>query len=219
MRRTSSLIISQVEKDSSLSGQSAKIQSMKIYTKGGDRGTTSLFGGERVEKNSLRIRAYGEIDELNSLIGVILAEWSNVEVEPRQEVQPLRKKLLRIQQELFVLGADLATPYAVKVKVPRIGKIYIKRLEKEIDNLSKQLSPLKKFILPGGSQLGSKLHLARTIARRAERSIVHLASEEKIDKNAIVYINRLSDWLFVLARYANKLGKNPEIAWKGRSKI
>lgn len=192
---------------------------MKIYTKGGDRGTTSLFGGERVEKNSLRIRAYGEIDELNSLIGVILAEWSNVEVEPRQEVQPLRKKLLRIQKELFVLGADLATPYDVKVKIPRVTRPYITRLEKEIDKWSRSLPQLKKFILPGGSKTGSKLHCARTVARRAERSIVDLAKQEKINKNVLIYTNRLSDWFFTLARYINQLQGVKEVPWKGRSKI
>lgn len=206
---------------------------IKIYTKTGDRGTTSLFGGERVEKNSLRIRAYGEIDELNSLIGVILADDFFLSLRRAQRRGNLKlkdshaslamtgmvsKKLLRIQEELFVLGADLASPYAVKVKVPRIGKIYIKRLEKEIDNLSKQLSPLKKFILPGGSQVGSKLHCARTVARRAERSIVDLAKQEKINKNALIYTNRLSDWLFVLARYTNKSEGVFEISWKGRSK-
>lgn len=214
---------------------------VRIYTKGGDRGTTSLFGGRRVDKNSLRIRAYGEVDELNSLIGVIISEllhysssdrvrlgsrevmssWSEAigsKVSSRQ-ARTIKDKLLRIQTELFVLGADLATPYAVKVKVPRIGKIYIKRLEKEIDNLSKQLSPLRKFILPGGSKTGSKLHLARTVARRAERSIVDLAKQEKINKNVLIYTNRLSDWLFVLARYINQLQGVKEVPWKGRSKI
>ena len=183
---------------------------VKIYTKTGDSGTTSLFGGKRASKNSTRIRAYGEIDELNSLIGVIISE-----VGPH-EVQPLIKKMIRVQTELFVLGADLATPYEVKAKVPRVRKSFVTRLEKEIDKWSSSLPQLKKFILPGGSKAGSKLHLARTVARRAERSIVELATQEKINKHAKIYINRLSDWFFTLARYINRLDKVSEVSWKGR---
>lgn len=182
---------------------------VKIYTKTGDRGGTSLFGGQRASKNSVRIRAYGEVDELNSLIGVILSE------KPQDEIA---KKLLRIQGELFVLGADLATPKEVKVKIPRVTKSFVTRLEREIDVWSKALPQLKKFILPGGSTAGAGLHLARTVARRVERSIVDLASQEKINQNAQIYINRLSDWLFVLARYVNRLEKFSEVSWKGRSK-
>lgn len=182
---------------------------VKIYTKTGDRGTTSLFGGERVEKNSARIRAYGEVDELNSLIGVVLAGDLPEEIS---------KKLLRIQTELFVLGGDLATPLIAKVKVPRISKSFVTRLEKEIDKISETLPQLRNFILPGGGKSGSKIHLARTVARRAERSIVDLASRDKINQNAQVYINRLSDWFFTIARYANKLEKINEVAWKGRTK-
>lgn len=184
---------------------------VRIYTKTGDRGGTSLFGGKRVDKNSIRIRAYGEVDELNSLIGVILSE-----VEPHKEVQPLVKKLMRVQVELFVLGSDLATPKEVKVKIPRVTKSFVTRLEREIDVWSKALPQLKKFILPGGSTAGAGLHLARTVARRAERSIVDLASQEKINQNAQIYINRLSDWLFILARYVNKLEKIFEVPWRGR---
>ena len=183
---------------------------MKIYTKTGDRGTTSLFGGKRVEKNSVRIQAYGVVDELNSLIGLILADFADY------SSQDVGKKLLRIQSELFVLGADLATPLNVKVKIPRITKSYVTRLEREIDKWTKTLPQLKNFILPGGGKVGSKLHLARTIARRAERSIVDLASEEKINTYAQIYINRLSDWLFTLARYINMLEKVSEISWKGK---
>lgn len=182
---------------------------VRIYTKTGDRGTTSLFGGKRVDKNSLRIRAYGEADELNSLIGVILSK------KPQDEIA---KKLLRIQGELFVLGADLATPKEVKIKIPRVTKSFVTRLEREIDVWSKALPQLKKFILPGGSNIGAKLHLARTIARRGERSIVDLANQDRINSNAQVYINRLSDWLFTLARYVNKMEKVTEIPWKGRGR-
>lgn len=182
---------------------------VKIYTKTGDKGTTSLFGGKRVDKNSLRIEAYGCVDELNSLIGTILAS------RPSSEIT---RKLIRIQGELFVLGTDLATPLDVKLKIPRITKSFITRLEREIDGFDIKLSPLKNFILPGGSNAGSKLHLARTVARRAERAVANLSAEEKINKHAQIYINRLSDWLFVLARYANKLENIKETPWKGRGK-
>lgn len=180
---------------------------MKIYTKTGDRGTTSLFGGKRVDKNSLRIEAYGCVDELNSLIGTIVANNPSADVV---------KKLIRVQEELFVLGTDLASPQDVKVKIPRITKTFVTRLEKEIDVMEKQLPKLKNFILPGGSKVGAQLHLARTVARRAERRIVDLSHTEKINQNCLIYINRLSDWLFVMARYSNSLEKVKEITWKGR---
>lgn len=180
---------------------------MKIYTKTGDGGTTSLFGGERVDKNSARINAYGTIDELNSLIGVVIS------FKPQGE---LAKKLSRIQSELFSLGAGLATPTSVKVKIPKIDKSNIAKLEKEIDGWNLKLPQLRNFILPGGSVIGSHLHLARTVARRAERAVVALASSEKISKNDIIYINRLSDWFFMLARYANSLDDEKEVVWKGR---
>lgn len=180
---------------------------MKIYTKTGDAGTTSLFGGKRLSKNEVRIEAYGQVDELNSLLGIVLSE------NPQAEVS---KKLTRVQKELFVLGSDLSAPFGIKVKVPRITKTYITRLEKEIDNMEKNLPKLKNFILPGGSSVGSKLHLARSVARRSERAIAALSQKEKINRNAQIYINRLSDWLFVLARYVNKLENQKENIWKGR---
>ena len=182
---------------------------MKLYTKTGDKGTTSLFGGKRVEKNSARIKAYGEVDELNSLIGTIIAQFS--------EVEPLKEKLLRIQKELFVLGSDLATPLTIKTKIPRITKNYVIRLEREIDKWSASLPQLKNFILPGGGKIGAKLHLARAIARRTERSIAELGRTEKINKTALIYINRLSDWLFTLARYVNKQEGITEKIWEGRT--
>ena len=198
----------------------------KIYTKTGDSGTTSLFGGQRVDKNSVRIKAYGEVDELNSLIGVILAELDNYSSSANREVSISRNspqgriinKLLRIQKELFVLGSDLSTPADIKAKVPRIKKSFVTRLEREIDKWSVSLPQLRNFILPGGGKVGSKLHLARSIARRAERSLVALSKEETINKNAQVYLNRLSDWFFVAARYINKLEEIHEVVWKGRSK-
>ncbi len=216
---------------------------MKIYTKTGDKGTTSLFGGQRVDKNSTRIRAYGEVDELNSLIGVIVADfadYSSSKSEGRVEkskmisssldfardklartikgVADVPKKLLRIQAELFVLGADLATPLEVKTKVPRVTKSFAARLEREIDQWIRELPQLKNFILPGGGKVGSKLHLARTVTRRVERSVVELSKQEKINDKCLVYVNRLSDWFFMFARYSNKLEKVREVVWLGRSK-
>jgi len=181
---------------------------VKIYTKTGDRGTTSLFGGTRVAKHSTRVECIGYVDELNALLGIVLLD-SGAQIS---------KKLLRIQGELFALGADLATPAGVKVKVPRVKRSFVTRLEKEIDQMDRNLPKLKNFILPGGSACGAKLHLARATARRAERAIVVLADEEKINEAILSYINRLSDWLFVLARYVNKLENFPERIWKGRSK-
>ena len=183
------------------------ISAMRIYSRTGDRGTTSLFGGKRVDKDNLRIEAYGNVDELNSLIGAVLAE---------NPLPDLSKKLERIQAELFVLGADLSTPLDIKVKVPRMSKTFISRLEKEIDIWQKSLPALKKFILPGGSKIGAILHLARTVARRAERSIAVLSKGEKINNYARTYINRLSDWFFVAARYVNKIDNVKEKTWKGR---
>lgn len=194
---------------------------MKIYTKTGDSGSTSLFGGERVFKNSSRIRAYGEVDELNSLIGIVIYDLSSFKVEPSLKVQPYKKlsqKLLRIQSELLALGSDLATPLNVKIKVPRVSKSYVARLEKEIDKWSTSLTPLKNFILPGGGKIGARIHLARTVARRAERSIVDLNRIDAINGVALIYVNRLSDWLFTLARYVNKLEGQSEKIWKGRAK-
>ena len=180
---------------------------MKIYTKTGDRGTTSLFGGERVPKHSIRVMSIGHIDELNALLGLALAELID---------KKAAELIVRVQRELFVLGADLATPFDVKVKVPRVTKGLITRLEKDIDRSSLALPKLKNFILPGGDMAGSTLHLARAVCRRAERAIVTLADEEKINQYNLMYINRLSDWLFVLARYVNKLDGVPEKIWKGR---
>lgn len=180
---------------------------MKIYTKTGDRGTTSLFGGKRVDKNSARIEAYGCVDELNSLIGTVVA------VNPQTDVS---KKLIRVQSELFVLGTDLATPSEVKIKIQRIAKGFVARLEKEIDLMQKELPALRNFILPGGSVFGSQIHLVRAVARRTERTIVALSVVEKLNPNVLTYINRLSDWLFVLARYINSEENVKEVVWKGR---
>jgi cob(I)alamin adenosyltransferase len=178
---------------------------MKIYTKKGDKGETALFGGERVPKDALRIEAYGTVDELNSILGVIRS------LQPAVAIDNI---LLKIQYQLFELGADLATPRKkINRHVPRIKKYHITRLEKFIDTVDSQLEPLKVFILPGGSVIASYLHFARTICRRAERFAVRLARYENIGGNIVVYLNRLSDLLFVLARSANKLEQFHETQW------
>lgn len=178
---------------------------MKIYTKTGDKGETGLFGGGRVPKNALRIEAYGAVDELNSIIGLVRA------FRPKKKIDVVLKT---IQQDLFVLGADLAAPNHIKnSSIPRITHSASRSLEKVIDALEVSLTPLKAFILPGGTVVSSHLHLARTVCRRAERSVVRLSRSEDIGHDVIVYLNRLSDLLFVLARYANRIEKRKEVQW------
>ena len=178
---------------------------MKIYTKTGDKGETSLFGGKRVPKDSLRIEAYGTVDELNSILGIVRSKNPNDEIE---------NILSSLQDDLFVLGADLATPLTHQSKfIPRISKVHVQRLEKTIDRLEKKLPPLKIFILPGGSVAGSHLHFARTVCRRAERNTVRLSRNENIGEMVMAYLNRLSDLLFVMARYANHLKGKSEEKW------
>jgi cob(I)alamin adenosyltransferase len=178
---------------------------MKIYTRKGDGGETSLFGGQRIAKDALRIEAYGSVDELNSLLGVVRA------MKPAGEIDALVRQL---QEELFVLGADLATPSNAQSKnVPRIEQRHIDFLERQIDRMDAQLTPLTTFILPGGNPIGAQLHLARTVCRRAERLTVRLSKEEAVNALTIVYLNRLSDLLFVLARYANKIDGVNETPW------
>lgn len=181
---------------------------MKIYTKTGDEGKTSLFGGERVEKNHLRLEAYGTIDELNSVLGVS-SSFNNDEL--------VKKIIYEIQNSLFRVGSELATPPEVKSKaIVSISSEEITNIENVIDDIELKLNPLQNFILPGGSKSASFLHLARTICRRAERKIIELDLNESINPDIIVYINRLSDLLFVLARFANHLSSTPEIGWKQR---
>jgi cob(I)alamin adenosyltransferase len=179
---------------------------MKIYTRTGDRGETSLSGGQRVPKDALRIEAYGTVDELNSVIGIVRADNS----EP-----VLDATLKRIQDELFVLGSDLATPRLhQKKKVRRITHTEADRLEQEIDRFEAGLKPLKSFILPGGSPVAARMHFARTVCRRAERIVVRLSRNEDIGDDITIYLNRLSDLLFVLARFANHTARVPEVKWK-----
>lgn len=169
---------------------------MKIYTKTGDNGETGLIDGKRLSKDSLRIQAYGEIDELNAVLGLCRCSNKN---------QKLEKILHELQVELFDLGAGLATPLNKKLKISRITAEQIQNLEQWIDDIEEKLTPLKNFILPGGTPTASHLHLARTVCRHAERSIVALSKKEKINPNIIPFVNRLSDLLFVMARFSNKL--------------
>lgn len=185
---------------------------MKIYTKTGDTGETALFGGERVPKDALRIEAYGSVDELNCVLGVIRS------LGPDRKISAA---LLKIQHQLFELGADLATPIVHKSPmIPRIKASHAAALERTIDSMERALQPLKSFILPGGSVAASQLHLARTVCRRAERNVVRLSRNEDIGSAVIIYLNRLSDLLFVLARYENLSSAHEEVKWvSGRRKV
>ncbi len=176
----------------------------KIYTRGGDGGQTSLSDGSRVAKDDLRVAAYGDVDELNAVIGL-----ARLHADGGAEAM-----LARIQHDLFDLGADLATPIVETPKHPplRIVDAQVVRLEHEIDQLGAALSALNSFVLPGGTALAAHLHLARTVARRAERQATSLAREVAINEAALRYINRLSDLLFQLARHANDDGAG-DVLW------
>ncbi len=177
---------------------------VKIYTKTGDDGTTGLVGGKRVKKSNLRIIAYGAIDELNSSIGIVLSSSLDSDIS---------ELLTQIQNQLFVVGADLANP-KLSDATNRVSIDMVTFLEKYIDNFESELLPIAYFILPGGNQVASWLHLARAICRRAETSIASLSESEQINKTCQIYINRLSDLLFVIARVINKRSKIKDIAWK-----
>lgn len=180
----------------------------RIYTRTGDDGTTSLFGGERVGKGNARIDAYGTVDEANSVVGLAR---SHLRDEPGAE--RLDPVLGEVQEELFVVGADLATPVDAKPLVPRIKEEHVTRVEDRIDTFDADLDPLKSFVLPGGSPAGASLHSARTICRRAERLVVQASASTPINEKTKVYLNRLSDLLFVLARWANKQAGIREDKW------
>jgi len=183
---------------------------MKIYTKTGDKGETGLMGGKRLSKDSLRIRAYGEIDELNAVLGVCGAVNVHSNYSGYSDVN---NKIHQLQLELFDLGADLATPLDEKFEVPRVSQQQIDQLEQWIDEMDAKLPPLKNFILPEGSEVVTQLHVARTVCRRAERSIVELQNTEAIGELVVVFVNRLSDFLFVLARLVNMLEGGKEELW------
>ena len=184
----------------------------KIYTRTGDRGDTGLVGGRRVSKDSPRIWAYGTVDELNSAIGLARACNAGKKTSFAAKLDDV---LAQIQNDLFDLGAELATlPEDRQTGMPGIGKQHITKLEQLMERLNAELGPLQEFILPGGSQIAATLHLARTICRRAERFCVRLTRNERIGEQIVPYLNRLSDALFVLARWANKKQKVREIFWK-----
>ena len=175
----------------------------KIYTRKGDQGETSLTGGARVKKHDLRVKAYGAVDEGNAAIGLARLYTKGVS----------DKALARIQNDLFDLGADLSTPGGGKNDGSlRMLESQVARLEREIDRMNETLSPLKSFVLPGGTAAASFLHLARTVVRRAERDVCALMEKESVNPAALRYLNRLSDYLFVLARFLNRKGKG-DVLW------
>jgi cob(I)alamin adenosyltransferase len=165
----------------------------RVYTKSGDSGETSLVDGSRVSKDDPRVTAYGDVDELNSLLGIARVGLTDAQLD---------EALGKIQNELFIVGADLASP--LEIEVPRVREDHVEEMERLIDLLLEELEPLREFILPGGTRLGATLHLARAVSRRAERLVVTLAARSAINKQALIYLNRLSDLLFVMARVANK---------------
>ncbi len=182
----------------------------RIYTKRGDAGETSLAGGQRVPKDALRIEAYGTIDELNACVGLAVVSCSD---DPR--LAALETILRRVQHELFNLGSILATqPADVHPQQPRITSAEITQLERDIDAMNANLTPLRSFVLPGGTRLNAELHVTRTICRRAERLVVTLVHEESVPPEVIPYLNRLSDAMFVWSRWVNHALGVPEALWE-----
>lgn len=174
-------------------------------THGGDRGETSLHVGPRVSKDSLRVAAYGEVDELNSFVGLVRA---------RTENEKINEVLKKIQNQLFIVGADLATPIGLKTDAMRVAEENVKYVDRTMEEFLEQLEPISQFILPSGSPAASLLHICRTICRRAERSVVALKKEEAVNEEVIRYLNRLSDLFFVLARIENKREGVEEEFWE-----
>lgn len=182
---------------------------MRIYTRTGDDGSTGLIGGKRLPKSALRIEAYGTLDELNASIGLSLTS----SILPAQLA--IATLLTPVQNELFAIGSHLATPVEspYRASLPPIEPAWITRLEHEIDAAETVLPPLQNFILPGGTPFAAHLHLARTVARRAERLVVALAAETEVEGGVLTYLNRLSDWLFVQARHANFTASTADVPW------
>jgi cob(I)alamin adenosyltransferase len=181
---------------------------MKLYTRGGDQGSTGLFGGDRVTKSHPRLMAYGTLDELNSVIGLLRLHASPAVVGQDQ--------LQQIQHDLFVLGAILATPAS---RLDMLGEKMtrttwtLEQMESDIDRLSELAPPMKHFVLPGGTTGAAHAHVARTVCRRAEREVVMMTNEEPVDSEVVKYLNRLSDWLFALARAENAVNGVQDVEW------
>lgn len=184
---------------------------LKIYTRTGDQGSTALYAGPRVQKNHQRVEAYGTIDEANASLGLAAAACGNQ--HPR-----LRAILARLQQEMFDAGADLADPEAkpdgTGRRQPRITARHVEQLEADIDGLQSQLAPLRQFIMPGGGETAARLHFSRTVVRRAERRVITAAEQSSLNDEVIRYLNRLSDLLFVMARFANQTEGVADITWQ-----
>lgn len=184
----------------------------RVYTRTGDKGTTALVGGKRVAKDAPRIEAYGTVDELNAALGLVRTALERSKAGPR-----LASIVARVQNELFNLGAELATPdKARRARQPAVEPRHVAQLEREIDELNAELPPLTSFVLPGGGEASAFFHLARTICRRAERRVTTLARRKDVGAHAIVYLNRLSDALFVLGRWAARADGRAEPLWDSR---
>ena len=188
---------------------------MKIYTRTGDRGDTGLFGGGRVRKDHARVEAYGAVDELNAVIGAAIAALAG------DTLADIADGLVEVQADLFALGAHLATPTAdeggrASDNIPPLPTARIAAMEGWIDRAEEELEPLRSFILPGGCEPAARLHIARTVCRRSERRVISLADSATVDESLVVYLNRLSDLLFTLARLANRRAGAPETPWMPR---
>lgn len=185
----------------------------KIYTRTGDTGTTSLVGGERIDKGEFRLECYGTVDELNAVLGLVVLALD--QLPPKGHVPTLKSTALRVQNQLFNLGSRLACLHPEKFPtLPNIQDDHIAAFEREIDELTRELPNLKSFIIPGGSNAACHYHLARTIARQAERAVVHLQQSEEVEAIHVRYLNRLSDYLFTAARYSNFIEERAETLWE-----
>ncbi|MDP6934366.1 MAG: cob(I)yrinic acid a,c-diamide adenosyltransferase [Myxococcota bacterium] len=196
----------------------------KVYTRAGDKGTTRLVGGLQVSKSHTRIRAYGTVDELNAMIGVVRALLENSSRVPESgtgtlpALETLSTQLHEVQNALFEVGSDLATPADSRWEgMHRVGDEEVQQLESRIDELNEDLQPLEEFILPGGGMIGAHFHLARTVCRRAERDVVELMGEDpEVGEGSVRFLNRLSDYFFVAGRWAALQLEEPEVLWSRR---
>jgi cob(I)alamin adenosyltransferase len=191
-----------------------KLALNRIYTKRGDSGETSLVGGQRVSKDSLRIEAYGTVDELNAFTGLAVVSCEEM-ITTNPRLGALLVILRRVQHELFNLGSILATlPEDIHLKQARVTSEEVAQLEHEIDEMNESLPSLRSFVLPGGTRLNAELHVTRTVCRRAERLLITLAKSESVPSDAIQYLNRLSDAMFVWSRWVNHTMSAPEVLWE-----